>query len=130
MLRLTKKRSNSVLLMLLLASCSNLAGIEEKPCQPGCADETTRLLCDADGTPRQAPCTSKEPCAAASCSAGACIVQPAIGKPCGPTGLASCNEGYACIGPDTKLSAILNHTCAVADDGKVWCWGENTSNEL
>jgi alpha-tubulin suppressor-like RCC1 family protein len=44
--------------------------------------------------------------------------------------LAVCNEAYACIGPDARLTAILNHTCLIADDAKVWCWGENPYGEL
>jgi alpha-tubulin suppressor-like RCC1 family protein len=53
-----------------------------------------------------------------------------VGASCGPDALATCNEGYACLGPRTKLTAMHLHTCAVADDGKVWCWGSNGFGEL
>jgi alpha-tubulin suppressor-like RCC1 family protein len=112
-------------------SCSQFAGVADKPCKPGCVDEKTRLECDTKGAPRSVPCAQPaEPCAESMCRAGACTVQPAVGVACGESGKALCNEGYACIGPDVKLTAILEHTCALADDGRVWCWGSNHYAEL
>jgi hypothetical protein len=109
--------------------CSD--GVADKPCQPGCVDETTRLECDANGKPHAVKCPeSLEPCAASTCNKAACSFHPAVGAPCGPNGSARCNAGYACLGPALKLTAILHHTCAVADDGKVWCWGGNGNGEL
>src|SRR4051794_17773186 len=114
-----------VLLVGLPWACGPLAGVAEKPCRPGCVDGATRLVCD-DGLPRAEACpTSDEPCAAALCEAGTCTFRPRVGEPCGPKGLARCNEGYACLGPDVKLTALKRHTCALADDGKIWCWGDN-----
>src|SRR5262249_43048828 len=84
-----------------------------------------RLVCE-NGSPKAERCpASSEPCATAICSKGTCSFEPDIGAPCGSDGLASCNEGYACIGHKTRLSAFQTHTCALVDDGKVWCWGDN-----
>jgi alpha-tubulin suppressor-like RCC1 family protein len=106
-------------------------GTADKPCQPGCVDERTRLECDENGKPHAVKCPeSSEPCAASICSGRICGFRPAVGAPCGPDGSARCNAGYACLGPALKLTAILHHTCAVADDGKVWCWGGNADGEL
>jgi alpha-tubulin suppressor-like RCC1 family protein len=113
-----------------LFACASIAGVDVKPCRPGCVDAETALVCDG-GTARAVKCPgSSEPCAAPSCHDGDCGYRPHVGAPCGPDGLATCNEGYACLGPRTKLSAMRLHTCALADDGKVWCWGDNPYGEL
>jgi alpha-tubulin suppressor-like RCC1 family protein len=117
--------------LIALAACSEIAGIDAIPCTPGCKDETTRILCDAAGKARTEACpTSKEACAAPACEAGVCTFKPAVGAPCGETGAAQCNEGFACLGTDFALSALYRHTCLRADDGKVWCWGDNTYHQL
>lgn len=36
----------------------------------------------------------------------------------------------AYIGSVVSLSAGGHHTCAVADDGRVWCWGENEYGQV
>jgi hypothetical protein len=103
----------------------------EKPCRQGCVDEATRLECDEDGDAHEVKCPqSAEPCAAPSCNEGECSFRPAVGAPCGADGSARCNAAYACLGPALQLTAIRQHTCAVADDGKVWCWGGNEFGEL
>jgi hypothetical protein len=112
-------------------SCAQTSGIEAKPCRPGCVDSVTRLECDANGRPRAIPCPeSDQACAAPVCRQGSCGYRPATGAPCGADGSAQCNAGYACLGPLLKLTAIRQHTCAVADDGMVWCWGNNDRGEL
>lgn len=117
--------------VVALFACGPLAGVEEKPCRPGCVDERTRLVCDAGGIGQSVPCPEPtESCAAAYCIEGACGIRPAVGRPCGTKGLAHCNEGYACLGPDLKLTAGFSHTCALDDDGKVWCWGLSTYGRL
>lgn len=116
---------------LALLACGPLAGIEEKPCRPGCVDEHTKLVCDAHGAARAVPCPEPtDPCAAAYCSDSVCGLRPAVGKTCGPKKLARCNEGYACLGPDLKLTAGFTHTCALDDEGKVWCWGRTDYGRL
>ena len=101
------------------------------PCEPGCKDETTRIVCDAAGEARTEACPpSKEECAAPACEAGVCTFKPAVGAPCGETGTAQCNEGFACMGGSRYMSAVFRHTCLAADDGKVWCWGDNTYRQL
>jgi alpha-tubulin suppressor-like RCC1 family protein len=115
----------------VLAGCSEIAGVEAIPCTPGCKDETTRLFCDAAGKAKTEACpASKQACAAPVCEAGACTFKPATGTPCGETGTAQCNEGYACLGATSQLSALYRHTCLCDDDGKVWCWGDNTHGQL
>src|SRR2546423_975006 len=80
--------------------CGPLAGISEKPCRPGCVDEKTRLVCDARGAHAESCREFSEPCASAVCREGSCVARPAVGTSCGSSGLARCNDGYACIGPD------------------------------
>ena len=111
-------------------ACAPLARIQKKPCQPGCVDETTRLECTENGALAVSCPDSSEPCAASACQKGACIFRPAVGAACGPSGLARCNEGYACLGPDLQISAMMRHTCLLADDRKIWCWGENGFSQL
>lgn len=114
-----------------LATCCSLAATPDKPCRPGCVDASTRLECDDSGAPRAVPCPeSEEACAEPVCERGHCGFRPAVGAQCGPDGLARCNSGYACLGPALQLTALGQHTCAVADDGKVWCWGDNQGGEL
>jgi hypothetical protein len=115
---------------LALAGCGEV-GVEAIPCTPGCKDETTRIFCDAAGNAQTEACpASTEECAAAACEAGACTFKPAVGAPCGKTRDAQCNEGFACLGGNVHLSAILQQTCLAADDGKVWCWGDNAYQQL
>lgn len=117
--------------VLISVSCGPFGGVTEKPCRPGCVDDHTQLTCDAEGNATSAPCPEPaEPCAVAQCAQGACGTRPAVGKACGPTGSARCNEGYACLGPDLELSAAYGHTCALADDGKIWCWGSNAYGQV
>jgi alpha-tubulin suppressor-like RCC1 family protein len=117
--------------LLVLAGCSEVAGIEAIPCTPGCKDDATRIFCDAAGTARTEVCpASKEECAAPACEAGVCTFKPVVGAPCGETGTARCNEGFACLGASLLLAAVHRHTCLRADDGKVWCWGDNTYGQL
>lgn len=118
------------LFLTLLIGLPSACDISEIPCRPGCVDHQTRLVCKNEGAKAERCPASSEPCATATCSKGTCGFEPAIGAPCGPDGLAQCNEGYACLGPKARLSAFQTHTCALADDGKVWCWGENTYAEL
>jgi len=40
-----------------------------------------------------------------------------------------CLDGERCAEP-VRISAGGNHTCLLADDGTVWCWGRNTTGEL
>jgi hypothetical protein len=122
-----------VLLVLLHASlaCDAIAGIEQKRCQPSCVDQLVRLSCDASGTPRAEPCASQHGCAqAVACREGSCVFEPKVGASCGASSVAQCNEGYACLGPDLKLTAHEQHTCVLADDGAVWCWGYNQRMQL
>jgi alpha-tubulin suppressor-like RCC1 family protein len=119
------------LALLALPNCSEITGIEVIPCAPACIDEKTRIFCDADGKARAETCPlSQEECASPTCEAGACTFKPAVGAPCGETRAAQCNEGFACLGPSFKLATIHRHTCLAADDGKSWCWGENTYRQL
>lgn len=112
-------------------ACGPLAGVEEKPCRPGCVDDRTQLVCNAGGVAESRPCPEPTaPCAESVCTSGTCAKRPAVGRACGPRHLARCNEGYACLGPDLKLTAGWNHTCALADDGEVWCWGMNDHMQL
>src|SRR6478672_11651711 len=30
----------------------------------------------------------------------------------------------------TRLAAGFQHTCAILDDGSVWCWGDNSDGQL
>jgi alpha-tubulin suppressor-like RCC1 family protein len=114
-----------------LGGCSEVSGVEEIPCQPGCKDATTRVYCDAAGKAQTEVCpSSNEECAASACEAGACTFKPAVGAPCGETEGAKCNEGFACLGGNYHFSAILQQTCLAADDGKVWCWGTNQYQQL
>ena len=77
------------------------------------------------------PCPqSANSCAAPTCEKGLCGFRPDIDAPCGKEESGRCNEGYACIGTSARLTAIRQHTCAVADDGNVWCWGGNRFGEL
>jgi hypothetical protein len=116
---------------VVLCGCSEVSGIEAIPCEPGCRDETTRIVCDAAGKAQIEACpASSEECAVPACQAGACTLKPAVGSPCGETAGAHCNEGFACLGGDFDLSAILVQTCLAADDGKVWCWGSNRVQQL
>lgn len=120
--------AHGVTMVLWAPACGPL---EQKPCRPGCVDEVTRLTCDASGNPHAEPCpASAEPCARISCSAGTCGFSPAVGASCGADGMGRCNEGYACLGQNTKLSSNNEHTCALADDGKIWCWGNNRYRQL
>jgi alpha-tubulin suppressor-like RCC1 family protein len=117
--------------LLVLAGCSEIAGIEALPCTPACRDETTRVFCDADGRAKTEECpASPEECAAPACDAGACTFKPAVGAPCGGTETAQCNEGFACLGATLQMSALHRHTCLRADDGRVWCWGDNGYGQL
>ena len=117
--------------VVVLLSCASLGHVREKECHPGCVDDRTRLECDENGAPVTISCPkSEDACVASSCQEGKCALQPAVDAPCGPTGLARCNEGFACLGPDLKLTAIRQHTCALADDGKVWCWGATFAANL
>jgi alpha-tubulin suppressor-like RCC1 family protein len=125
------KLARTAAAMVVVAACAPIAGIEEKPCVPACVDEKTRLVCDAKGQPHEESCvTSDETCADYYCEQGACAARPAVGRACGPSGTAKCNEGYACLGPELKLSAIEEHACVLADDGKIWCWGNNKYGRL
>lgn len=109
--------------------CSS-GGLQGKPCEPGCVDEKTRLECP-NGSPQAVSCEQPaEACAESVCKAGACEVRPAVDAPCGKDGNAKCNEAYVCLGPDLQLTAIRQHTCALADDGKVYCWGGGPFGEL
>ncbi|HVU04592.1 MAG TPA: hypothetical protein VHE30_22695 [Polyangiaceae bacterium] len=131
--RTAKRRPRRFVLPLGLVVVVGTAGgcIAEKQCRPGCVDADTRLLCDADGNPRAEPCPIPEgSCAVASCSEGVCGMSPSVGASCGFRGLGRCNEGYACLGPDTHLTSGTHYTCAVTDDGDVWCWGSNARQEL
>lgn len=115
----------------MLVACGPFAGVTEKPCRPGCVDDHTQLICDAEGVASSAVCPdAPDPCAVAHCSQGVCGQRPAVGAVCGSKGLARCNEGFACLGPDLQLSAAYDHTCAVADDGKIWCWGQNNYRQV
>lgn len=115
----------------LLPDCALVAGIEEKPCQPGCVTETSRLVCDEDGTPREEECAApEEECFRSVCRAGACAAVPHVGKTCGEDALGACNPAGACAGPTMKVSALRDHTCALLDDGSVWCWGDNAYGEI
>jgi hypothetical protein len=110
---------------------SDPTGIEAPPCEPGCQDGTTRVFCDPDGKRQVEPCpVSSEECAAPACEAGACTLKPTPGAACGESGTARCNEGSACLGASIFLSARLQQTCLVAEDGRVWCWGTNTHGQL
>lgn len=124
--------AGSLALVLAFASCAPLAGIDKAKCTPGCVNSTTRLVCDGN-EPRSESCATDE-CAIGSCQAGECKVEPAVGKACGPNRNgpepAHCNEGYACVGPAARLTAIREHTCLVDDAGKVWCWGLALDGEL
>jgi alpha-tubulin suppressor-like RCC1 family protein len=118
------------LIFFALPFCDCSANIEEKHCQPGCVDERTRLVCEG-GRPRAVRCPEySEPCVKAVCSEGECRPKPDVGKACGQGGLAQCTEGYACLGPRVRLSSLHKHTCALDDDGRVWCWGENSYGQL
>src|SRR5262249_53633031 len=117
--------------VVVLLACGPLADIHEKPCQPGCVDETTRLVCEPNTTVRAVPCpVPNEICATSVCRQGVCELHPASGLACGRSGNGKCNEGFACLGPKTKLTALRRHTCLLAEDGKVWCWGDNNFGEL
>lgn len=112
-------------------SCTTIAGIEERQCISACVDGKTRLVCEEGRAPRAEQCPeSSEVCAEPACNGGECGFRAAVGKPCGHGKLGACNEGYACLGPETQLSALLDHTCLVAQDGKVWCWGSNQFREI
>jgi alpha-tubulin suppressor-like RCC1 family protein len=119
-----------IILALGVVGCAQVAGIEEKPCRAVCVNATTRLVCEGGASRAEACPASPEECAAVVCTAGTCGYAPAIGNTCGPEGTGRCNEGYACVGEKSRLSAIFAHTCLVADDGKVWCWGTNKYAEL
>jgi hypothetical protein len=113
-----------------LSLCDCGASIEEKHCQSGCVDEGTRLVCEGS-RPRALRCPEySEPCVKAVCSEGECRPKPDVGKACGPGGVAQCTEGYACLGPRTRLSALGSYTCALDGEGRVWCWGANTYGVL
>jgi alpha-tubulin suppressor-like RCC1 family protein len=113
------------------SACNPIAGIEPIPCEPGCKDETTRVYCDAAGTARTEVCpSSTHECARPACEAGACSFKPAVGAACGETATGRCNEGFACLGRTFYLSTLHRHTCLVAVDGAVWCWGDNTYGQL
>jgi alpha-tubulin suppressor-like RCC1 family protein len=111
----------------LLLGC----GIEAIPCEAGCSDETTRIVCDADGRPRTEACpTSSQRCAAPACRAGVCSFEPAVGLPCGESNAGQCNEGFACMGSQSWTAAAHRHTCVRTDDGRAWCWGDNAYGQL
>jgi alpha-tubulin suppressor-like RCC1 family protein len=117
--------------VLLLVGCSQIAGIEAIRCEPACKDETTRIVCDTTGVARTEVCPrSQEECAVPACDSGACTFKPALGARCGETGEGRCNAGFACLGSLNFLNAIHRHTCLATDDGKVWCWGDNTYRQL
>jgi hypothetical protein len=114
---------------LWLLGCTQIAGIESIRCEPACKDETTRIFCDTDGKARPEACPpSTEECAAPACEAGACTFKPAVGAPCGEGG--RCNEGFACLGLFIFPDSVYRHTCLVAADGKIWCWGDNEYGQL
>jgi alpha-tubulin suppressor-like RCC1 family protein len=115
----------------LLVACNDVAGIDSTPCAPGCVDERTRLFCDNRGEAQTQTCPpSISECAEPACSRGECSFAPVTGKPCGRRSGGICSDGFACIGPHTKLSANHHHTCLAGEDGKLWCWGENAAHEL
>jgi alpha-tubulin suppressor-like RCC1 family protein len=63
---------------------------------------------------------------------------PSAGRlPCGPGG--ACADGNVCLDqlcvPEPAscakaVSAGLEHTCAIRDDGTAWCWGRNEVGQL
>lgn len=123
-------RTLPILAVVAQALCTGCT-TSEKRCTPGCIDATTRLECDEKGNARAVECpASAEPCAAATCQEGVCSYRSAVDSTCGPGGSGRCNEGYACMGANVRLSAIRQHTCMAAEDGKVWCWGDNFWGEL
>jgi alpha-tubulin suppressor-like RCC1 family protein len=124
-------RSTCFGLVLAVAGCSEIAGIDAIPCVPACKDETTRIVCDAKGNALTEICPpSKEECAIPACQGGACTFKAAVGAPCGYTGSAQCNEGFACMGGSFFLATLHRHTCLTTEDGKVWCWGDNMYGQL
>ncbi len=66
-----------------------------------------------------------------------CQVRCGEGMPECPDGT-SCNEGYCqaagdetvCQGRAAAVAAGGRHTCAIGDDLKVYCWGDNRSGQL
>ena len=119
------------LLLALPPGCALAFGIDDKPCQPGCVTETSRLVCDEDGRPREEACPAAEQeCFRAACETGACVAVPDVGKACGEDAAGTCNPAGACSGPTMMVSALLDHSCARLYDGSVWCWGDNTWGQL
>jgi alpha-tubulin suppressor-like RCC1 family protein len=117
--------------LCVLVACNEVASIDATPCAPACVDGRTRLFCNERGEPQTEMCPpSASECAEPVCNRGECSFATATGKPCGHRSRGVCGDGFACIGPSTKLSANHHHTCLAGEDGKVWCWGENGSYEL
>lgn len=71
-------------------------------------------------------------CDGSTCD-GRCVDLARDPAHCGACGSA-CAPGVDCIGGGcsrriARLSAELNHTCALTVDGAVWCWGNNEYGE-
>ena len=94
----------------------------------------------ADGT----NCTSGNACTVGNdkCVAGACVSGAKTPSQLGTCSLAqSCTKNQDCTSglctdskcdalPVSGISAGLDHTCAVRDNGTLWCWGYNGHGQL
>lgn len=132
----------------LAVGCRQIAGLKDThDCVASCVGPSTRLTCDAHGNAKVESCQTD----ANLCEQGRCVQCRAVGDcgdylgaacsnegkcefqagaPCGPGGTGSANAPHVCLGPKTRLSSLNRHTCALTEDGAVWCWGDGGHGEL
>ncbi len=117
---------------------------DDGPCTEGVCDPATGA-CSVAPRPAGAPCSDgdlcngEERCSGGVCTAGADLdcddgdpctadgCDPVLGCLHGPADDPSCTEPQVRI---TSLGGGAHHTCALRDDGTVWCFGENGNGEL
>jgi hypothetical protein len=98
------------------------------PCGPASCNGSTLT---GGGTCSMGTCNPGGPqnCAPYACSAskGACLSPCATSADCDTNYF--CSEG-TCVSDVTAVATGYWHTCALRKDGKMFCWGDNSTGEL
>lgn len=96
-------------------------------CTPTCDDKE----CGADGCGGSCgECADMNLCTSDSCALGQCLYVA--------SGVFMCGEGEVCVGQECMPAVYVKrtvaagggHTCAIASDLTVWCWGFNEQSQV